>query len=206
VIYITTGAEFTRIEGMEMCGHDSLGPVINVSLLSSNLAGEVQVSDCVIKGLPNSHGIYTISKSGVAQVLKVWNILIYDSNRGIYIFGNTGGSNDAYIYNCTIYNCTYGVIQSFGDVYVYNVLAYNNSMADFLGTFAGGSNNFSKDDSAPGANSIHGDTDSKEPYFVSTTGGSEDFHILLNSDCRGNGVNDPGSGLYSDDIDRQARA
>ncbi|MEA2006752.1 MAG: choice-of-anchor Q domain-containing protein, partial [Patescibacteria group bacterium] len=62
---------------------------------------------------------------------------------------------------------------------------------------------FSKDDTAPGANSIHGDTDSKTPDFVSTTSGSEDFHLQSTSDAINVGTDL--SGTFTDDIDGDTR-
>ena len=69
---------------------------------------------------------------------------------------------------------------------VWNNLSYDNTTDFYIDNLAdtdGSGNNFSKDDTAPGSNSIHGTTDSKTPDFVSTTAGSEDLHLQSTSDA-----------------------
>jgi len=135
---------------------------------------------------------------------KIYNNIVYGfTGFGIYINSAAGGTE---VYNNTIYGCGTGILASYLKYpIVKDVLAYNNT-TDFGANLGPTSDyNFSKDATAPGANSIHGDADGKTPDFVSTTSGSEDFHLQSTSDAIGVGTDDPGSGLYSDDIDGEAR-
>jgi len=203
VIYAREGAEFLRIEGLEFAvDHDTdAGYVLVFNYQFSTDASDIRISDCVVAFLGNNAdvGIGIWGKTGVSHVFKFWNCCIYGGTIGIFCT-----DAEVYIYNCTIYGCSnYGIYESSATAYVWNVLSYDNNI-DFDGTFSG-DYNFSKDDTAPGGNSIHGDTDGKNPQFKSVVGGSEDLHIRSVSDARQAARNDPSSGLYSDDIDRQAR-
>ena len=139
-----------------------------------------------------------LSGSGICQV---WNNIIYgfSGERGV---GINFSVLNSYIYNNTTYNCgTWGGICIEGGTCIaINNLCYNNVL-DFNGTFTASNNNFSRDNTAPGANSIHGATDGKTPDFVNIGIGTEDLHIQSTSDAIGVGMTNPGSGLFSDDVD-----
>jgi hypothetical protein len=118
------------------------------------------------------------------------NIIIYGSDQ-YALFGDqlNGGVKLNYV---TFYGCGGGTRQAWKEFLVKNCLVYNNT-EDFTNdgnaTYADGSDyNFSKDDTAPGGNSIHGDTDVKTPDFVNTGSGTEDFNLQSTSDAIGVGV------------------
>lgn len=142
------------------------------------------------KGNPSSALIQLSNRSN--NYAEVYNNILHDSDGpGVHVLGGAVSK----IYNNTVYNCnqslyTYrGGLQTDVSAIVVNNISYNNGNQDFrLTANASSDYNFSKDDTAPGTNSIHGDTDSKTPDFVSTTSGSEDFAIASTSDAIDAGV------------------
>jgi len=118
----------------------------------------------------------------------VSNNVIYGWNgygcQGYYDDGNCLFANN------TLYaNGVYGLLLDSSGSKVVNTIAYGHGTKDFYGGEPAGSDyNFSEDDTAPGANSIHGASDSKTPDFVDTGSGTEDFHLQSTSDAIGTGV------------------
>jgi len=141
---------------------------------------------------------------GIDSALIIYNNVIYNFNMDNDSFGIV---YSPYVYNNTIYNCYYGYSSVDITDVIKNTISYNNTV-DFNGIFddALANYNFSKDNSAPGPNSIHGTTESKTPDFVNTGAGTEDFHIQSTSDARNVGTDNPGSGLYMDDINSYTRS
>ncbi|MBW2623131.1 MAG: hypothetical protein JRD68_09520, partial [Deltaproteobacteria bacterium] len=136
--------------------------------------------------------------AGVNRTHRYYNNVVFDTDST----GISDSSGQSYGYNNTVYGCAgTGITGDAGSRWI-NCLSYNNG-TDFGGTSHGDSNyNFSKDDSAPGANSIHGDTDGKTPDFVNT--GADDFHLQSTSDAIGAGTDL--SGTFTDDIDGDTRS
>jgi hypothetical protein len=94
-----------------------------------------------------------------------------------------GGGNNANLnfYNNTAYNCTYGlrITSNNSKQVLTNNLMMNCGTACFSGTAASGSNNASSDATASNSPFTSGviNKTSYTDYFVSVTGGSEDFHL-----------------------------
>ena len=125
------------------------------------------------------HGIGQAS----GALATVMNTLIYDANGGSANAGGigpTGGSHTfkMNIYNCVVVNCaTHGIkinndIGSDGNVN--NTICMDNG-TDFNVSVGTQSNNMASDTTASGTGSLNSETATDE--FVSTAGGSEDFHI-----------------------------
>lgn len=112
--------------------------------------------------------------------------------------------------NCINYNCTaYGMAFNYLDPQInYNCIGDSNTTGDgfdFLAMSpATQSHNCSGDSSATGTGSLI--NKNTTIHFVNAGIGTDaDFHLLSNSICIEAGVNDPGGGLYSADIDGQTR-
>ncbi len=164
-----------------------------------NYGSPVEVGYTIIKSTFAGGGWRGIDV--VTGGVTAYNNIIYGFNGD----SDSYGLNVGYVYNNTVYGCYCGYFTYGGDISKNNI-SYNNTV-DFSGSFDASSNyNFSKDDTAPGANSIHGTTDSKTPDFVNTGAGTEDFHIQSTSDARNVGTDNPGSGLYLDDINSYTRS
>ena len=175
-------------------------------------SSDVRISNTIIKGVVSGGswvtGINTWGSSNDA-VLKCWNNIIYGFNGyGGAGIGNYNGI--LYAYNNTVSDCRMGIRNY--DPYDAVTHAVNNAVFnnddDFSGSFFTCDYNASDDvdgtnavDISPGAN----EEDDWNDAFVDYANG--DFHIK-NADsvlCNA-GTNDPGSGLYSDDIDGDARS
>lgn len=206
-VVLQISESYVRVYGLQI-NTASIGILVTGGSSSGDVNGDIYIGYNIIKSngtAANTTGIdiyYVYSSNHY-----IFNNIIY----GFSAFSNEGIQVDdvdatAYIYNNTIYNCYRGIQATNGTIIAVNNLSYNNSVADFNGTFTTSNYNFSKDATAPGANSIHGTADAKTPDFTSTTSGSEDFHLLSTSDAIGVGTDNPGSGLYTDDIDGVTRS
>lgn len=166
------------------------------------------VRNCLVHEQVTGNNNYSI-KINLATLSYVYNNIVYETNnQGVGIGARGSASNLCYIFNNTVYGMNQGIKDYYDNPEIINNIAYNNTTDfTFAGPVSADSNyNFSKDDTAPGANSIHGDTDGKSIDFISTVGGSEDFHLSSTSDAIGAGIDDPLSkGKYTDDIDGDTR-
>ena len=164
---------------------------------------DIKICNNIIRGVASNtnylSGIFDMWLSG-SGTCRVWNNIVYgfSATRGLGIDFSVLNS---YLYNNTVVNCGYGIAQEGGTCIAINNLSYDNTTTfDFSGTFTTSNYNFSKDDSAPGANSIYGDTDGKTPDFVA--GG---YLIESTSDAINAGTDNPGSGLYNNSITDKLR-
>lgn len=198
-VCINCDEDFVKFKGLQILQSHATqhGGCLNVATPTSS--PEYDISYCILRNTANGErGIEANASS--TQTIRVWNTIIYDCNQGMHSAFN---SNISWIlYNITVSGCDVGVnAQSSNVVTSINSLIYDNT-TDFANSTQSGSDyNFSKDDTAPGGNSIHGDTDGMTPDFVNTGAGTEDFHIQSTSDAIDAGIDDPGSGLFLDDID-----
>lgn len=202
--------EYTRIEGLQIKVTASEGNAktgITISVTSG--ACDVRISKNVIRG--NLSGTTDYSNgigancSGTAYL---WNNFIYAFTRtgtptymgGIY----ASGAGTVYAYNNTIHNCYQGM----GGIGAVTFTAKNNIVNDCTDSyhtyFDGSDYNItdSADTGDGGAHSITG----ADLTFENITAGSENLHVTSGCDAIDAGVSDPGSGLFSDDIDGNTRS
>lgn len=167
-----------------------------------------------------------VSSNGVNSDIYIYNNIIYgfdddtgsDNGRGIHVKNNDPRSLTSYIYNNTVYNCDYGIYDlcmrpdlNRGNITMKNNISMDNDQADYA-TYVGGDEcydvqvydyNISSDGTASGANSTTGESSST--YFVSTTTGSEDFHLVSGAGAVDDGA-DLGTGNEVEiDIDGRDR-
>jgi hypothetical protein len=174
---------------------------------------------CIIKG-ENVDSDYEIGvllqPSGFSadSVIKIFNCIIYDFGGTTYNRSYSCGIRNAidssnlslHVYNCTIHNCSIGIRKSIGDYgYFKNVLTqscYDGFYTSWNWELGEYSNNLSDiSDDAPGTNS----RSSQDVTFVDESG--DDFHLAsTDAGALNYGVSDPGSGLFSDDIDGETRS
>lgn len=144
-----------------------------------------------------SSGVYT------SGGLSAWNNVVYDVGNAyeaaFYVDGGT-----SYLYNNTIHGVYRGYYAVGGSVYAYNNLALEiiSGGTGFIGDFAGGGYNCSVDDTADN------DADIATGAIVNVTAtdqvtdlASDDFTVKdTDADIYNAGTDNPGSGLYSDDL------
>lgn len=209
-IAVYAGAEFTRIRGLDCIEDDaSCWPCILVSLGASTTVAYIEIDSVVATYLNDTSTSFTFVETddNTAHVVNVYNCVGHTVVDGLNA-SNNGSDRVLNIYNSTFYGAISNGIErtpNAGTVNCYNVICYNNTGNDFEGAI-GGDYNMSEDATAPGANSLDSGTGGNSPDFVNTGAGTEDFHVQATGDGIGAGTDDPGSGLYSDDVDGTARS
>ncbi len=185
--------EYIRFDGLQINGVTS-----GVGLIYSGASntGELRLSNSILKG-----GAY-IFESGDADVVhKVWNCIGYGMES---VFVNN--ANPIVVYNCTAIGCTVVGFrkQGTGTYTAINCLAKGNTYdfyadsGSFVASYCASSDTSADNWGGTGNHINH--------LFTFKDEGSYDYHLA--SDDVGAidlGVSDPGSGLFSDDIDGVAR-
>jgi hypothetical protein len=190
----------------ESGGNNRDGLVFNVIAAGAN---DIRVHDCIFKGVCSGtgegRGLFPADTDIVA---KIWNCVVYD----FFISADTGFRgidllvSSATVYNCTIYNCSRGINRAGGTVTVKNC-AVGICDDDFAGTitmdYIVSDDNHSGDCANYWSAPTAGAGDWSSDY---TTPGSVFTLLATATDLIGNGLDDPGSGDYSDDITGTARS
>ena len=130
---------------------------------------------------------------GCGGTSRVWNSIAEGCQNG---FTNDFVTGE--FYNNTAVGCTYGYVDN-ASMKAVNNIAYNSSIG-FVGSFAAGSNYNAENDGngGPGANHRSG--------VAFTFVGGGDYHLASGDlGAKDFGTSNPGSGLFSDDVDGQAR-
>jgi hypothetical protein len=196
---------YTLVDGLQITnsGTASSDDCISVDGYRSFMT----ISNNIIKG--GYHGFYhgNLSYAGGHKVLN--NIVYNTYNAGIMIYSSSNYAS--YYYNNTVYHCNYGNFASrsgiqgpYGNTIGKNNIAIGNGNADFINSSI--SNNISSDATAGGTNSLINKSLS-DIKFVSTSSGTEDLHIDIDSVARGMGTDlrfDPNLPVATD-IDSNAR-
>jgi len=204
--FVNIADSFVRIDGLQIKINSSY--IWNIGLYIYSAAGsKIYISNNIIarniatRGY--NYGIY-ISMEDATATAYIWNNLIYNwTGEFNAAYATNSGTN--YAYNNTVYNSTAGYSNSATFISKNNIA---QACTDgFNGTFDVSSDyNISNVNAAdsPGANSQN----NVSVGFVSTTAGSEDFHLLSTDTI----AKDKGANLASDanlplnrDIDDQIR-
>lgn len=169
---------------------------------------DIRIGYCIFTSSTTSSGNAVGSGSTDTDVtMSMFNTLIYGmtSGTGFGFYQSLGVVN---IYNCTFFNCDVAIEKDAATMNVYNTIIQDSATDGFVGIIGGNYNRSDRAADAPGANSIN-DTD--DVLFVSTTGGSEDFHLSASEVSNPNATSvidytsDLSSGLFADDIDYVTR-
>ncbi len=189
-------ADYVRIDGLQIFLANT-SDTFKYGIFSNTLSAgnEIRISNCRI-GMSDSaasakqRGISIIAGNGI---IKIWNTIIENwTLRGV-------NSNDTTteIYNCIIYNCVTGISEVGGTTTVKNTASFANSGDDITGATA----DYCASDDNTGTNNVaeSGGGAAWPDDFVDAANG--DFTLKATSNLAGAGVNDPGSGLYSTDMD-----
>ncbi|MCK5176788.1 MAG: LamG domain-containing protein, partial [Candidatus Aenigmarchaeota archaeon] len=186
-----------KIDGLQV-SHN--GTFFSNNCIESEVAATtgIEISNCIIISPDNGAGIY-LNYPGVTA--KIWNTIIYvngtpgSSSEGIY----SDSALTVDIYNCVLYNLYDAIERDLGTVTVTNTVVFNSNY-DFDGTMT--VTYSASDDVQAGTGNIN--PSDWSAIFENYT--AYDFHLKsTNTDLQGAGTDNPGSGLYSDDIDGEAR-
>ncbi len=202
--------EYVTLEGLQVY---STGNYATLSLgTGTAAASNITIRQCIIRGSSSItyKGPLYITGSGSALAnTYVYNNLIY----GTYTLSGIGRCiqfdtvGNYYIYNNTLASCGTGMYRNNGTVVAKNNLVSVTTQLGY-GTFAAGTdynrtNVSTLGYSVTGGGNTH---DAASRTFTFVNSGSSDYH-LQESDvgAKDQGVSDPGSGLFSSDIDGETR-
>lgn len=199
------GDDYINVEGLQI---KSIAATTNTKgIYATTGSYDLRIGFCIIAGdITTGHTGVGINVFQSTSIPYIFNNIIYDFNTtssyGLY----TQQVATAYLYNNTVYNCTTGYNLNSRISYLYNNIAQSctdgyygtsNSTGDY------NISNLANDAPSPSYRSNLATTVS----FVGAGSSPPDFHLDSNdTDALGHGVFDPGSGLFSEDIDGQTRS
>jgi len=164
---------------------------------------DIRFDSCLVKGICSGTGAaYGFQINDSTATVKIYNCIVYNfvSGSDTHFIGiNVANASNCYIYNCTIYGNYYGIKRVLGTVTTTNC-AIGNNTDDIDGTVTADYNCDDDNDGTNNQSPSGGDWDNEF-----TTPGT-DFSLESAGNCVGNGTDDPGGGLYSDDIAGNARS
>jgi len=196
---------YVRVDGLQITTPD---PGLGLILYASNITsiGDIKISNCIIKGNNiNQRGAYF---NGIPATFEIWNNIFFnfsnDAGNELLSFNNT--STPVFIYNNTLIGGYRSIrVIGTGPFYAKNNLAQGALVNGYNGTFSASStNNLSNLNDSPGTNPQN----SKTVNFISTTSGSEDFHLAsTDTSARNFGadLSADTSFAFATDIDGNAR-
>lgn len=194
---LAAGSDFVRLKNLQLKNTNVGGNCLELDRQSA-ATYDHRVNNCIFYG-----GVYGAWLG--RTTVTMWNNVIYGmSTTGILcIYGY--GPPTANLYNNTIINSVKGIDRDAGTVTAKNNYAGGNTTADYEGIITHTTDASSDTTGSAGLQSIAVST-STGAKFTNVTAGSEDLHINTGSSLIDVGTNDPGSGLFSDDLDGVTRS
>lgn len=211
---ISINEEFVRIDGLQIGVTGTTGHGVNIGSISGT--SDVRLSNLLLKGGPitgggTAHVAVRLNDSGGADAnVTCWNIKAWDWHNGSFPTTNNAGLSGFAIvfgnmtcYNCTAFNCSRGFhVQSGETMVVTNCYANcDEQQSNFEDFDADGTmtqtTNASSDATATGTGL---DNILISGNISSITDTDTDFLALLDNELVGVGTDDPGGGLFDDDI------
>jgi hypothetical protein len=177
------------------------------------LDGQVnKISNCIVKGNGASSGNYRAGILLAGGTIRVWNCIVYGFSVGSNSWGiraACSGGNDVQIYNCTVFGCTTGYLSDGTNVgVVIKNCAVANNTDDFNGLHSETVDYCASDD-GDGTHAVDWTSEATDWANIFTDYANGDFSLKNYTGTGkviGVGVDNPGSGLYSDDIIGIARS
>jgi hypothetical protein len=180
----------------------------------SSYLSDVKLSYNIFRGnsAQTFDGMVYIAGYAAGSSLRIWNNIFYNSSgsgEAALQFLNDNAST-AYVFNNTFYNVSRGI--RVAGTTSFTTYCKNNliSAADaFFGAFVSGDtyndyNAISENNSGETSIGSHG---RYNQTFSFANAASGDFHLAsADAGAKDRGITDPGSGLFSDDIDSQTRS
>ncbi len=192
--------EYVRLVHLQIETDQSHGSAADTVYISIGAPSSIQIDSCRIRG-KNAGAVPTALKVGGGTV-DIFNSIIYGSDSALDIRWVVANPT-VNIYNNTITSGgnTNGINVASGTATAKNNAVFNNSN-DFNGTVTADYNASDDEDGTNSQKMVA--TDDWAAEFVDAAGG--DFTLVVGSVCIENGIDNPGSGLYSDDIEGTARS
>ena len=206
-------APYTNLIGIpvRLTTNTSFLPVVNIGHSAS-----VQMSYCYVEYV-GSGVCPCLGLSGYyATGFRAWNSILVNrttysstsaSSAVIYMGDNSATAETLTFYNCTVIGTRWGINISPGSnkvVVCKNVLVQSTLDAFTIGSNAWTGSDYNAANSAAATGGAH---DRVSQTFTFVNAGAGDYHLdAADAGARTYGVTDPGSGLFSDDIDGQTRS
>ena len=200
---LTMNEEYMRVDGLQI-----------QQIFSASSRACIRQSSGVAAQLKRIRNCYCVTSGGGSPlgysgadtdlVLEMWNCIFHDLGGSDGL--NVGAPASADFWNCIVHNTAVDGIQFTGGTgEIINCAIFNNG-DDF--DIAGGATvtiDFCASDDNDGTNNVaeSGGGASWPSDYVDAANG--DFTLLTGSGLVGNGTDDPGSGLFSDDMNRDTR-
>ena len=197
---ITVSDDNVRLVGLQIDGGTSgHGIALSNSAATTKV---IHIDSCLITTASSVHDGINVNMFGGTETVFIFNNVIYDTgDNGIQI----SDANATNIYNNTFVDCgDHGIATSAGTVTLINNLFFSNTTGDVTGTIT---STYCATDVAAVSSGLDGGTgDIFEVSDPFVNFGANDFNLGSGTDPVEAGVDDPGSGLYSDDMDSTARS
>ncbi len=185
--------DFVRVSGLQIFNDGNTSTAYGIVCQSIGSPSDLRINNCRIKGAGTStkRGIYASD----AQVdIQIWNCIIYsEKNDGILLNLNTVSVFNTIIYNCT----TDGFELDGGAAVIENCVIFNNG--DDFDIVGIATIDHCASDDGDGTNPIAPLDADWDNEFVDAANG--DFSLKSGGNLFGAGIPDPGSGLFTTDID-----
>lgn len=200
---------YVRINGLQLYNSVSAVNGRCITCNQSTTTNDIRVSNCIMRanGASGSYYYGGIVSADSKTNWKIWNNIIYDFINGTsFSAGITINGNSGEIYNNTVVNCYIGIWSSATGVVVAknNLIKGSGNSYTYIGTFADGTD-YNATDSTDSIGKGSNNRTSQTFTFVDAD--NDDYHLASNdAGAKDYGVSDPGSGLFSDDIDGQTRS
>ena len=199
---ITMQEDYVRFVNMQFLNKAPDGS--NTIYISSVGTTDIRFDSCIFKA--DFSAVAATLSSGLrvndaTATVKVYNCVFYGFIEGADAdFWAVWADNQSSLtlYNCTIYGNYAGIDQDVGTCAAYNCAVGNNT-DDFVDTIT---IDYCCSDGGEGTNA---QTPSGGAWANEFTAPGSDFSLLVGGNCVGNGTDNPGAGLYSDDIIGTAR-
>ena len=195
--------EFVRVENLQI--EKTSSNVQTLACIFYAIIGapnELRISSCYLKQAGNNSFVEPVFDVEDTQaIVKIWTTVLTGASIG-------GSPNNASVwvelsdtvdlFNCVLHGGSRGVTQVGGTVTLVNSAIFKTQVADFAGTVA---RNFCASGDGGGTNEVAESGGGADWPFDFEDAGNGDFTLLIGSNLKGAGLNDPGSGLFSTDID-----
>jgi len=204
---------YVYVDGLQVCLNvtTTITAAEAINFSDSAASTNITISRCILR-LTNTGAVsyvWGIYDNGGAGHI-VYNTTMYGFVGGMSSAGivTAAASSNMASYNNTIAGCGRGLYVASGTFIAVNTLL-SSCTAPGVGTFAAGTD-YNVTDSASIGYTVTGGGNSHDHVshtFTFVNAGSGDYHLASNdAGAIGFGVSDPGSGLFSDDIDGQTRS
>lgn len=201
---LTVSSINVKVEGLAVKNSATTGTGYPSCFYVKMASGRVSFRSCVAAGAGtatagNMGYNITSSNGSITTYVNCIATGFYKSGSDYHCGFRQNTTGTFYYYNCTSFYNYFGFKQERGSAYAYNCIAARN-YDDFFGW--GVADHCASDD-GDGTNAVDispGAIEADDWAACFTDYANGDFSLKSGSVCIGAGVDDPGSGLYSDDI------